>query len=98
MATLKDFIVVVFFISLAITTSTQEKSGSAEVAGKSSQQPQQGFKLPEGVLMPRPARWQTRMATRGWMGGPNAARPAMAQEDPEYYPKLFNWLDTVGRR
>jgi hypothetical protein len=23
---------------------------------------------------------------------------AIAQTDPDYYPKLFNWLEKVGRR
>jgi len=45
------------------------------------------------VLKARPTRWQARAhGSRGDM------TPGVAENDPNYYPKLFQWLDQVGRK
>lgn len=49
------------------------------------------------MFQPRQVRWQARMAPQPWMGAASVG-PAMVETDMEYYPKLINWLDKVGRR
>jgi len=52
------------------------------------------------VLKARPTRWQARAHVTGCFvaGSRGDMNPGVAENDPDYYPKLFQWLDQVGRK
>ncbi|KAL8593249.1 hypothetical protein ACOMHN_009903 [Nucella lapillus] len=61
--------------------------------------PVQLFNGPNEIFKARLVRQPSAVSTRGWIGAnPNAMHAGITENELAYYPKLFKWLDNVGRR
>jgi len=89
--TMKAFVVVVvLFLATLAFSASEGKDGKGE---KTTSSAGSGYRFygPDNMFKPRPARWQSGAA-------PGPINPAMAENELEYYPKLFNLLEQIGRR